>query len=434
MLLTQLGSIVVSMADTIMVGAYGTSELAAAAFVNNVFTLVLVAMMGFAGGVTPLIGALYGAKKHADAGSMFRVALKLNVYLSLIMLVVMCGVYFALPHMGQPPELMPLINQYYLIVLTSIVIGGLFFPAMQMAMGVTDTVSPMVIIIIGNVLNIVGNYALIYGHWGLPEWGLNGAGVSTCFARTFCTAAMLFVILRFKRYRPYRAGLLQPARTDSQRYGRRKQSRQMLRTSVPVMIYSAVECSLWTLGAVVCGWYGKEGLAAYQITLTLGQLGFMTYMSFATAVSIRVANLMGVKDMTAIRQTAKAGLYLNLGLAVIACTIFSVFGAPLLRIFTPDEAVIALAVTMIFPLILYQFADAYQMTYVNSLRGTSFVRPLIRISLTAYIGVGAPVMLLLASGLGLHAYGVYYSFSVALIVAALLYRRSFMRVTAPLPE
>lgn len=428
-LLTQLGSIVVSMADTIMVGAYGTAELAAAAFVNNLFTLVLVGLMGFAGGVTPLIGALYGAKKNAEAGSMLRVALKLNIYLSMIVLVLMCGVYFLLPYMGQPPELLPLIRPYYLIVLLSVVVAGIFFPCMQMSMGVTDTVTPMLIIIGANVLNIIGNYALIFGHWGAPELGLNGAGFSTFVARLLCTLVILLVIMRGKRYVPYRAGLFSKARTPSQKDGRRKQRRQMVRTSVPVMIYSIVECSLWTFGAVVCGWYGKEQLAAFQITLTLGQLGFMTYMSFATAVSIRVANLTGVSDMQGVRRTARAGLRINFGLAVVACLIMWLGGAPLLSMFTPDEAVIALAVTLIPPLILYQFVDAYQLLYVNALRGTSFVKPLIRISLTAYVVVGLPVMLFMASLLGMHAQGVYYSFSVALVVAALLYRKSFNRVT-----
>ena len=77
-LVTQLGNIVVSMADTMMVGAYGTRELASAAFVNNLFMIPLVMQMGFAGGVTPLIGALYGARKFDEAGGMLRVPMRRN--------------------------------------------------------------------------------------------------------------------------------------------------------------------------------------------------------------------------------------------------------------------------------------------------------------------------------------------------------------------
>lgn len=423
-LVTQLGTIVVSMADTMMVGAYGTRELASAAFVNNLYMVPIVMQMGFAGGVTPLIGALWGAGRFRDAGSMLRVALRLNVTLAMFVCLVMGGLYFALPHMGQPPELLPLVKEYYLIVLASVIVGSLFYPCMQMAMGVTDTVSPMVIIVGGNLLNIAGNYLLIFGHCGMPELGLAGAGLSTLLARVACSVAMVWVVTRSRRYRPYREGLRCPVPVPGQRRG-------LWRTSVPVMIQSGVECSLWGLGAVVSGWYGKEQLAAYQVVLVMGQLGFMTYMSFTTATSIRVANLTGVGDRAGILATARAGLRMILCLATLASLTFMLFGRGILTLFTLDPAVIGVGVTLVFPLVLYQYADAVQMTYVNALRGTSRVRPLIPISVTSYLLVGAPVMLFLASGLGMASAGVYYSFSVALVLAAVLYRRSFLRTQRP---
>lgn len=420
-LVTQLGTIIVSMADTMMVGDYGTRELASAAFVNNLFMVPLVMQMGFAGGVTPLIGALFGAGKFQDAGSMVRVALRLNLWLAVMIFAVMGSIYFALPHMGQPAELIPLIREYYLIVLISVISGALFFPTMQMAMGITDTVTPMIIIIVGNVMNIAGNYALIFGHFGLPELGLNGAGLSTLTARVFCSVAMVCVVFWGKRYRPYQSGLRSRVRLAGQR-------RKMAQTSIPTMIQAGVETALWGLGAVVSGWYGKEQLAAYQVVLVMGQLGFMTYMSFATATSIRVANLSGTGDREGVRQTTRCGLHMNLVLATLASLTFILFGSDILELFTPDNEVILIGVALIPPLVLYQYADAVQMTYVNALRGTSFVRSLIPISIVSYIVIGIPVMLLLATGLNMTVGGVYYSFSVALIVAAILYIRSFRKV------
>ena len=188
-----------------------------------------------------------------------------------------------------------------------------------------------------------------------------------------------------------------------------------------------MECSLWGLGAVVSGWFGKEQLAAYQVVLIMGQLGFMVYMSFTTALSVRVANLTGTGDKAGIMATAVAALRMVLGLATLSSLTFMLFGETILHLFTEDEAVIGIGVSLIFPLVLYQYADAVQMTYVNALRGTSRVRPLIPISVSSYILVGATVMLFLASGLDMASEGVYYSFSVALAVAAVLYRRSFLR-------
>ena len=113
-LVTQLGSIVVSMADTMMVGDYGTPELASAAFVNNLFMVPIVMQMGFAGGLTPLVGALYGRGKFVEAGQLLRTGIRLNMILALLILLVMGSVYFFLDKMGQPPELLPLIRPYYL--------------------------------------------------------------------------------------------------------------------------------------------------------------------------------------------------------------------------------------------------------------------------------------------------------------------------------
>jgi len=409
------------MVDTMMVGDYGTRELASAAFVNNLFLVPMVMQMGFAGGVTPLIGALWGAGKHREAGSMLRVALRLNVALAIMICAVMASMYFALPHMGQPPELLPLIREYYLIVLVSVIIGSVFYPCMQMAMGVTDTLTPMVIIVVANLLNCVGNYMLIYGHFGAPELGLNGAGLSTMAARTLCSVAMIAVVLWGRRYRPYQEGLRSREAIPGQH-------RSMRRTSLPTMIQAGVETALWGMGAVVSGWFGKEQLAAYQVVLVMGQLGFMTYMSFATAASIRVANLTGVGDLAGIRLTARAGLHLNLVLATLASGTFLLFGADVLRLFTSDVAVLGIGVGLIFPLVLYQYCDAVQMTYVNALRGTSRVRALIPISIVSYIVVGVPAMLFLASGLDMATAGVYYSFTVALALAAMLYIRSFRAV------
>lgn len=420
-LVTQLGTIIVSMADTMMVGDYGTPELASAAFVNNLFMVPIVMQIGFAGGLTPLVGALFGRAQNHDVGRMLRAGIKLNMIFALLIILVMGTLYFFLDRMGQPPELLPLIRPYYLIVLGSIVMGGLFFPCMQMSMGVTDTSTPMVIIISCNILNIIGNYMLIFGHFGMPELGLTGAGLSTLFARLASSAAMFGVILMHRRYRAYRSGLKDHGSLKGE-------YRQLTSTSIPVMIQAGIEASLWSLGAIVCGWYGKEQLASYQVVLVLGQLGFMTYMSFATATSIRVSNLAGTDDRDGIRVTCSAGMALNLVLATVASSIFLIFGPQLLHLFTDDEAVISLSRTLLFPLVLYQYADAVQMTYVNALRGTSKVRPLIPISIVSYIVVGASLMLFLASGLDMESSGVYYSFSVALIVAAMLYRASFRKV------
>lgn len=410
---TQLGTIVVSFMDTVMVGAYGTRELAASAFVNSLFIVAFVMLMGFAGGVTPLAGALFGSNDHRGAGRVLRASLQLNTLLGALFTLLMGGLYFLLDRMGQDADLLGLIRNYYLIVLAGLLPISIFSCCQQMANGITDTSMPMWIILAGNALNIAGNYLLIFGKLGLPEMGLAGAGISTLAARFFCAGAIVWLMLRRRRYEPYRAGFF-----DSTPCG--KLRRHVWRTSYPLMIQSGLECVLWSIGAVVSGWYGKIQIAGYQVVNIAGQVGFMTYLSFGTATSIRVANQCGCGNIEGVRRTTRAGLRINLVLATLASLIFFFFMKPLLHVFTPDADVIQAGMALTAPLILYQYCDATQITFANAQRGTSVAKPLLWVALVSYLLIGIPLMLFMAETLGLESVGVYYSFCVALLAAAVM--------------
>lgn len=420
-LVTQLGVILVSFADTMMVGAYGLDELAASAFVNSLFVIVTVMLMGFAGGVTPLIGALYGKGDHAEGGKVMRGALQINVMVAVAFTVAMGGLYFFLDCFGQDEDLLPLAREYYLIQLTTLIPMAVFCCFQQMANGTTDTATPMWIILSADVLNIVGNYCLIFGHFGFPELGLAGAGLSTMAARFTGAIAIVAVVSCRKRYREY-------WRTLCRDHAGRERRHRVWVTSYPLMIQSGVECGLWSCGAVVSGWFGKVQLAAYQVMNTIAQLGFMTYMSIGWATSIRVANYMGVGNLQGIRQITKAGLHIVAFMATVASLIFLFFTPVLVHIFTPEQEVAVTAMTLVIPLILYQYCDGAQLTYVNALRGTSVVKPLLWISIVSYLVVGIPSMLVLAKSLDLGTVGVYYSFSIALLVATVSLMMTFGRV------
>ena len=418
-LVTQLGIIVVSFADTMMVGAYGLDELASSAFVNSLFVIVVVMLIGFASGMTPLVGALYGRGEKREAGRTMAAGLQLNVVVALCFTAVMGGIYFLLGHFGQDEELLPLIRSYYLVVLCSLVPVAVFNCVQQTANATTDTATPMWIILGADALNVAGNYALIFGHWGFPEMGLLGAGISTLAARISAMVAILAVVRWRRRYRPYYEGAVEASGS------RRELRRRIWQTSYPVMVQSGVECGLWTFGAVVSGWFGKVQLAAYQVVNTIAQLGFMIYMSFGISTSIRVANFTGQRDATAVRRVAKAGLRLNLLMATLSSAVFLLFTRDLVVMFTPEASVIAVAVTLVVPLVLYQYGDAVQITYANALRGTSRVKPLFWIAIVSYLLVGIPLLLLLAKGLGFEVVGVYYSFNGALVTASVLLYTAF---------
>ncbi|MDE6765119.1 MAG: MATE family efflux transporter [Duncaniella sp.] len=418
-----MGIIVVNFADTIMVGSYGTNELAASAFVNSLFFLATIMQIGFASGMTPIIGALYSRGENRNVGVTFKCGMQVNIMVSVAFTIIMGGLYFFLDLFGQPEEIMPLVRQYYLIVLATLLPMAVFNCCQQTANGTTDTATPMWMILCANAINIAGNYIFIYGNFGMPELGLVGAGLSTMTARYISMVGILSFIFVSRRYRKYVSE--RNNSTSVQNYETRM---KIWRTSYPLMIQSGIECFLWSFGTIVSGWFGKLQLASYQVVNTISQLGFMTYISFGIATSIRVANYTGLRDLTGVYRITSAGLRLNLLLATIASSIFIFGGSHLISVFTPDQDVVTIALTLIPPMVLYQYADAYQLTYVNALRGTSHVKPLLWISIVSYLIVGVPFLLFLAKGLNLGNLGVYYSFSGALIVASILLRRTFFKV------
>ena len=173
----QLGTIILGFADTLMIGHHSTPELAAAGLVNNIFGLVFVSYMGFTYGLTPIIGKLYGEERTDCIGQKVRNSFFANMLTGAIFTAVLILLYLNLAHIGQPEELLSLIRPYFLVNLASVLFMGIFFTMKQFLDGIGKTKVAMWAMIGGNVVNILGNWVLIYGVAGFPELGLLGAGI-----------------------------------------------------------------------------------------------------------------------------------------------------------------------------------------------------------------------------------------------------------------
>lgn len=421
-LIGQLGNIVVGFADNIMVGRYSTEALASASFVNNMFNVAIFCLLGFTYGLTPLAGALFGNGRLAETGALTRQAVKLNITFAAVVTLIMTVVYFNLDRMGQPAELMPLIKPNYLLYLTGLIPIVVFNVLAQWSYAINNTSLPMWLILGANVFNIGGNYALIYGNIGAPELGLFGAGIATLAARIGCMAVMIAVMLRARRYAPYREGFLHRA-------ARHGDNRLLWRTSIPVSLQMTFESGSFTAAAVMTGWLGAIPLAAFQIIVIIGTLGFCIYYSIGSAITIKVANAAGTGDTGGMRHMAWAGYHIMLLMMTVSSVTFVVAGPALMRAFTTDPAVLALAGTLLFPLVLYQLGDATQITFANALRGTSRVMPMLWIAFVCYVVVGIPATYLLGITAGMGVYGIILSFSASLFLAGALSLIFFLRST-----
>ena len=425
-LVGQAGVVVLAFADTAMVGHYDTESLAAASFVNNLFNMAMFTIMGFALGITPMLGAQYGRGEHAAMGATLRAGIIVNIAFTLLVTAIMTVIYFNLHRLGQPPQLLPLIRPYYLLYLVSLVPMSAFNVFAQWSYARGDSRLPMWIVLGANTLNILGNYLLIYGMWGFPELGLCGAGISTLVSRVLGPVVLIVIFFKSRSYRRYSDGFrnARPQMADF---------KQMMLFGIPVATQMASESGSFTLSAVMAGWLpqGDLCLAAFQVIVITGTLGFTLYYSIGTAVSVLVANEAGRGSSRGMRSAAWSGYHCLLVMMSCSCLVFICFGRQIMSFISPDPQVVALSLTLLFPLVLYQIADATQINFANALRGTGHMMPMLWIAFTSYILIGVPVTYLMAFTMGMGLYGIVLSFSVSLTLAALLFLRYFLRSSRP---
>lgn len=417
----QLGVIILGFADTMMVGRYSTDALAASSFVGNLFTMISFVLMGYSYGLTPIVSSLYGQGKYGEAGAELKSALTAGSLFCLLLMAVMGVAYFFVDRMGQPECLLPLIRPYYIVILVSMLFVLLFNVLRQFTDGLTHTTTGMYILMTGNALNILGNWLLIYGPGPFPEMGLLGAGISTLLSRIVMVVLMVIVLVRKRAYAPYREGFVrQRLRWD--------RLRSINAVSLPLAVQMGMESSAFTFSAVMAGWVSKDALAAYQIMVTIGTLGFLFYYSFGASTSIRVAGFLGQCDRVNVFRSATAGRNILLVMATCSSLMMFAFSEPLIRIFTTDTRVITIALSLIPLLILYQYADAMQICFANILRAAGRAMSMMRIAFISYLLINIPVAYVLGFWCGFGVHGIFFAFFVGLFAAAALFYREYRRV------
>jgi MATE family multidrug resistance protein len=211
---------------------------------------------------------------------------------------------------------------------------------------------PMWIMIGGNVVNIIGNYLLIFGKMGCPELGLLGAGIATLLSRVMMALVLLLVIMKMRRYEIYREGF----RKKMTREGVRHLSRKGL----PIGLQMCMEASSFSLCAVMMGWIGAVPLAAHQIMCTVGSLCFMVYYGIGAAVAIRISHFCGQGQWTEVRRTANVGLTMTLATGVFLSTFIFLLRVPIADLFTTSEEVVSMVVLLVVPIAFYFLLSYYK--------------------------------------------------------------------------
>ncbi|OUO80889.1 MATE family efflux transporter [Bacteroides sp. An269] len=414
----QIGVIVLGFADTIMVGHHSSVELAAASFVNNMFNLAIIFSTGFAYGLTPVVGRLFGEKKTFETGQVLKNSLLANTVLAALVCALLLALYLNLDRLGQPDELIPYMRPYFMVLFVSLPFVLWFNAFKQFSDGITDTKVSMWILLGGNLLNIIGNYILIYGKLGLPEMGLTGAGLSTLISRILMVVAYVVLFFFTNRYQHFRKGF-------STGKINRADFTLLNRLGWPIAAQMGMETASFSLSAIMVGWLGSTELATYQVMIAVSQICFMMYYGMGAAVSVRISNFLGQRDFYNVNRTANTGFHIIL--VMIICTSVPIY---LLRHhiggwFTDDASVSLMVAQVIVPFLLYQFGDGLQINFANALRGIADVRPMMLFSFIAYFVISLPLGYIFGFTLNWGITGIWMAFPFGLTSAGIMYYLRF---------
>ncbi len=420
-MLTQLGAALVGLFDSIMVGHYGTADLAAVSFSNALFFTVMVFAMGALMAVTPLVGYAVGAcesKEHISG--LLANGLIFTLLVAILALVLLVPCIPLLHRFGQEEEVVIAARPYFTLIVLSIVPFLFFCLCKQFLEGLGNTTVAMVITVACNLLNILLNYVFIFGHWGIRPMGAEGAGLATLIARTLTAVCFVVVILIRRDWRLYLT-LIQ------RRMFRWQEIRQFIRIGVPIGFQSFVEAFLFTASFVIIGWISKESLAAHHIANQMADMTFMLAMGIGSATTIRVSHQLGKGDLPAVRMASRASVHLCLMMNTIGALVMITLRNYLPYVFTSDPEVISIASTLILIAGLLQYADGLQCIGGAMLRGIQDVRVPMRIAYIAYLVVALPLGIVLTFPMGLGAKGMWIAFVIGLAIPAVCFHIRFQR-------
>lgn len=426
-MLGQACVIILAFADNIMIGWHSVNELAASSFVNNVMNFFILTELGFASGMTPIIGAFHGNGNVKGVGTTVRNGLLVNGIIGLIGLILLAIIYLFIDSFGQEPELLPLIRPYFVIVGISIIFALGFNVLKQFTDGICKPVVSMLFLMGGNVLNIFGNWVLIYGKLGCPELGLMGAGLSTLISRILMLLCFVLYIFKSEQFKAY-------AQAIKEALFSRVKMRHIFNMGYPVAIQMGLEASTFSFSAIMVGWISVTALAAHQVAITISQLFFLMMQGLSFALSILVSNCYGIKDYAGIHAYVKRGILMIFGTSLSLSILLYIFRYPAVGMFTDSPEVAEIAVVLFYVLFAYQIGDGIQLCFANVLRGLQDVKPIMYAAFVSYYLIAIPVAYVLGFKAGLGAVGVWLGFPIGLTLAGLFfyarYRSDMRRLTA----
>jgi len=419
----QLGQITVYLADNLMVGRLGADALAAVSLAVAIIAVPIVVGFGIAFALPTLISEADGAGETKKISQYFKHSLIINTAIGVISCALLLFGLPLLEHLGQDPEVVKLAKTYIVMSAIGMIPMMIFITFRGYSDGMSETKPPMIAMLLGNVLNVWLNYLLIFGKFGFPALGVEGAALASLIARVAMIVFIVIALLKWKDLWSY-------IEECNFRVYQKQMFSKILKIGIPSSLQMFFEISAFSGAALIMGMVSKNAQAAHQISINLSSITFMICSGLAMASTIRVGNQLGKKDYKAMRNAGISAFIQVTAIMAIFSLMFVAFRAYLPLLYIDDSQVIEIASLLLIFAAIFQIPDGLQVAALSALRGLQDVKIPTYITFFSYYIVGIPISYFAAINFGMGAPGVWLGLLIGLFLSASLLIYRFYRLSA----
>lgn len=404
--------------DVLMVGRVSPSAIAAVALGNFYWVVVVFFGQGVIMVLDPLVAQAAGAGEERAIRVALQRGLVLVAGVSAFSAILLAPAGTLLTWARQPADVVPTAAAYVHAVIPSLPAFFLFVASRQTLQAFRRVAPIVVAVIVANLVNVVLDWALIFGVGIFPALGAVGAAWATTVCRWLMFAIVLLLARRelLPHILPREPGIL--GWSDL---------RAMLAVGIPIGFHLFLEVAGFGTAMLLVGLLGTVPLAAHHVTLQLAALTYMVPLGVSAAAAVLVGRAIGARDDAAARREGAASFVIGVGFMSLTALLF-LTGAPwLARAFTGDPAVIALATVLIRIAGVFQLFDGAQVVATGILRGAADTRVPMFMNFVGYVVLGVPIGTLLCFTLGMEAPGIWWGLVIGLAAAAILLNYRVLR-------
>lgn len=413
-------STLIGVTDSIMLAPLGAVPLAAVGLTSAISILFYAAIYGLISALSVRIGVAWGAGEGRRISAILRSGMVLGLMLGVGAGGIMAAMWFVLPLLGQPDEVIGAMHAYWLFMSVFLIPFSVLTAFKSAMEAVEKPWLGTAFAFLAVAINVPLNYALIWGVGPFPELGLTGAGLASFLAEALALGAALLWWRYAKSMRRLR--LRRPL--DRREIG------LTLREGAPLGAMYLVETASGSVATLMIGAFGVVALAGNQVAQSIGSLLYMLPLGIAGAVAIRIAQERGAGNAGALRPIALAAVSVALLWLVPAALVFIFQGQAIARLIIDDPEVVVVAAAIFLAFAPMQISDAVQSAMLGALRGLSDTAWPAAVSAVAYWPVALPLGWTLAHWGGMGPAGVWAGFILALAGAGTALTIRFWRQTS----